>query len=187
MRVIRNGFRVVYEPNAIAYTEAPQSVSVFIRQRFRWMYGTLQAAWKHRSLILRKEGGALGMVALPNVLLFQVAFPLISPIMDLTMLWTVVVAFLNYMQHPSDGLGSAFWHTLIYYSLFLSVDFITALIAYLFEPEEDWKLLPWLIPQRFFYRQIMYYVAIKSFVAALRGPYVGWGKSQRYGSMQSVR
>ena len=186
MRIVRNGYKVVYEQSAHAYTEAPQTVAAFINQRFRWMYGTLQACWKHRSILLRRKGGTLGFIALPNVILFQIAFPLISPVMDFTMLWTTMEATLNYMQHPADGMSSGFWHCLFYYSLFLSLDMTTALVAYLFEPDEDWRLLPWLLLQRFFYRQLMYYVAIRSFLAALRGPRVGWGRVQRYGSVQAT-
>jgi hypothetical protein len=41
----------------------------------------------------------------------------------------------------------------------------------------------WLIPQRFGYRQIMYYVVIKAVVQALRGPRVGWSKLSRSGQV----
>jgi len=37
----------------------------------------------------------------------------------------------------------------------------------------------WLMLQRFGYRQIMYYVVVRSIVTALRGPFVGWGKLER--------
>ena len=187
MRIVRNGYRVVYEPEAHAFTEAPQSFRAFVNQRFRWMFGTLQACWKHREILLRRKGGTLGFIALPNVIIFQIVFPLISPVMDFTMLWTTIEALINYSQHPSAGMSSAFWHSLYYYGLFLSLDMTTALIAYLFEPDEDWRLLPWLLLQRFCYRQLMYYVAIRSFVAALRGPHVGWGKIQRYGSVKEIQ
>ncbi|HEX2583728.1 MAG TPA: glycosyltransferase [Steroidobacteraceae bacterium] len=187
MRIVRNGYRVVYEPDAHAYTEAPQTFRAFLNQRYRWMYGTLQACWKHREILFRRKGGTLGFIALPNVIIFQIAFPLISPVMDFTMLWTTIEALINYSQHPSAGMSSAFWHSLYYYGLFLSLDMITALIAYLFEPDEEWRLLPWLLLQRFCYRQLMYYVAIRSFVSALRGPYVGWGKIQRYGSVKEMK
>ncbi len=186
MRMVRNGYRIVYEPDAHAYTEAPQTFRAFVNQRFRWMYGTLQACWKHREILFRRKGGTLGFIALPNVIIFQILFPLISPVMDFTMLWTTIEALINYSQHPSSGMSSAFWHSVYYYALFLSLDTITALIAYLFEPDEEWRLLPWLLLQRFCYRQLMYYVAIRSFVAALRGPDVSWGKIQRYGSVREV-
>jgi peptidoglycan-N-acetylglucosamine deacetylase len=186
MRIVRHGYRIVYEPQAMAYTEAPQTFGAFVKQRFRWMYGTLQACWKHRDILFRRKGGTLGFIALPNVIVFQIAFPLISPVMDFSMLWTALEALLNYVQHPASGLSSGFWHTLYYYGVFLALDMSTALIAYLFEPDEDWRLLPWLLLQRFCYRQLMYYVAIRSFIAALRGPHVGWGRIQRYGSVSAT-
>jgi cellulose synthase/poly-beta-1,6-N-acetylglucosamine synthase-like glycosyltransferase len=77
------GYSIVYEDAAVALTEAPDTVRGFIRQRYRWMYGTMQAAWKHRDVLFRPRYGALGFVALPNVIVFQVLFPLVSPIMDL--------------------------------------------------------------------------------------------------------
>ena len=46
-------------------------------------------------------------------------------------------------------------------------------------PSEDLKLLIWLVFQRFLYRQLMYYVAIKSTLTAIRGTVVGWGKLER--------
>ncbi len=47
------------------------------------------------------------------------------------------------------------------------------------EPAEDKRLLAWLIPQRFVYRQLMYFVAIRSALAVLRGFEVGWGTLDR--------
>jgi hypothetical protein len=46
-------------------------------------------------------------------------------------------------------------------------------------------LLIWLFWQRFFYRQLMYYVAIKSTVTSLKGALVGWGKLQRKATVPS--
>jgi len=40
-------------------------------------------------------------------------------------------------------------------------------------------LLAWLIPQRLVYRQLMYFVAIRSALAVLRGFEVGWGTLDR--------
>lgn len=189
MRIVRLGLRVIFDGKAIAYTEAPQGVRAFVKQRFRWMFGTLQASWKHRNVLLRSRGGTLGAIALPNVLVFQIFFPLVSPVMDLLMLWTMLRALFGHQSHPNEIelMNSAFVQTLYYYGLFLVIDLATAILAYLFEPDEDWRLLLWLPLQRFFYRQLIYYVAIKSLVTALRGPQVGWGKSQRYGSVDSSR
>jgi hypothetical protein len=58
-------------------------------------------------------------------------------------------------------------------------------VAYTFEREEDWWLIIWLFPQRFFYRQLMYYVAIQSVISAVRGKMVGWGKLERKATVRA--
>ena len=81
MALLRRGYRVEYEDRALAYTEAPTNANGLMRQRFRWSFGILQAVWKHRAVFARK--GALGWVALPNILIFQILLPLVSPFIDL--------------------------------------------------------------------------------------------------------
>jgi len=65
------------------------------------------------------------------------------------------------------------------YALFVVVDLAAGALAFALERKEDWKLLLWLPLQRFAYRQLMYYVVVKSTIAALRGTRVGWGKLER--------
>ena len=48
MATCRAGWRVVYAPEARAWTEAPATLGQLWRQRYRWCYGTMQAMWKHR-------------------------------------------------------------------------------------------------------------------------------------------
>ena len=82
----RRGWRIGYDEEAIAWTEAPETASQLIRQRFRWTFGTLQSFWKHRDTLLRPKYGTLGLVALPNIFVFQLVLPLVSPIIDLMFL-----------------------------------------------------------------------------------------------------
>ncbi len=179
MEIRRLGHAIVYEDEAVALTEAPDTVRGFIRQRYRWMFGTLQAAWKHRDVLFRPRYGALGFVALPNIFIFQVLFPLISPVMDLLLLWSLGTAAANHWQHPAEFSADALWRVLFYYALFVTVDYLAAILAFALERRESWSLLVWLFWQRFFYRQLMYYVAIKSAFTSLRGVLVGWGKLER--------
>jgi len=178
--IIRRGYKVVYQEKAVAYTEAPDTIKDFLRQRFRWMLGTLQTAWKHTDALFRSRYGALGAVALPNIYIFQLVFALISPLMDLTILASLSWALWQRAHHPVDY--SAFFAVqklLTYYIFFLAVDFLTSAVAFTLEKNEDWKLLFWIIPQRFFYRQLMYFVAFKVVFSALKGKIVGWGKLRR--------
>lgn len=187
IQVRKLGYRIGYEENAIGLTEAPDSLRNLAKQRFRWSFGTLQCMWKHKTAFLNPKYGTLGFVAMPNVWIFQVFFPLISPIMDLMFIWTLVAAAISYFEHQQE-----YAHTptnlnevLFYYSLFLAVDWLGAFLAFLMEKAEQKKLLWWLLIQRFGYRQVMYWVMVKSVFTAIRGALVGWGKLERKATVQA--
>ena len=81
MALLQAGYWVNYEDRALAYTEAPTTANGLMRQRFRWSFGIMQAVWKHRAAV--KQKGALGWVALPNMVIFQILLPLVSPFIDI--------------------------------------------------------------------------------------------------------
>jgi cellulose synthase/poly-beta-1,6-N-acetylglucosamine synthase-like glycosyltransferase/peptidoglycan/xylan/chitin deacetylase (PgdA/CDA1 family)/spore germination protein YaaH len=186
LAMLRRGTRVIYDDRAIAWTEAPDSVSGLLKQRFRWVFGTLQAAWKQRDTLGRARFGTLGTVALPNLIIFGVIFPVISPLMDLQMLFSVIGALVESSQHPAEFSAEVFSQTLFYYALFVAVDLLAAALAFLLERREQWRLIFSLPLQRFSYRQLMYVVSIRALLAALRGHLVGWGKLERKATVSST-
>ena len=184
----RAGYSVAYADGAVAYTEAPDTLRGLAKQRFRWSFGTLQCTWKHRSAFFRSRYGSLGWIALPNVFLFQLLLPAISPIADLMFVYSILSVYINAASHRIDD---RLTYALVdlekvfaYYAVFLIVDWLAAVLAFLMEPEED-KQLTWLIfLQRFAYRQVMYWVVVRSFTAALSGRLVGWGTLDRKATVE---
>lgn len=179
LQIRKLGYQIGYEETAIGWTEAPQTLRQLAKQRYRWAYGTLQCLWKHRDALLRPKYGALGFVAMPNVWVFQIIFPLVSPVMDLLLVYTLFSALIDRIQQPSVYTFTNLRQVLFYYALFLAVDWSAACFAFVLERKERWRLLWWLFLQRFCYRQVMYYVMIKSVSTAFRGAVVGWGKLER--------
>jgi cellulose synthase/poly-beta-1,6-N-acetylglucosamine synthase-like glycosyltransferase/peptidoglycan/xylan/chitin deacetylase (PgdA/CDA1 family)/spore germination protein YaaH len=180
LTLIKRGYQVLYECEALAYTEAPDSVGPFLRQRFRWMYGTFQSLWKHREVYLRKKYGALGMFGLPNILIFQILFPLFSPIMDIALVFSFIwMSWRYFYQQANLSMMHDIRHILFYYLLFLAIDMLASVIPFILERKEKWRLLPLVPLQRFFYRQLIYIAAIKAVFMALKGKIVGWGKLVR--------
>ena len=183
LAIRRAGLSVAYADGAVAYTEAPDTLRGLAKQRFRWSFGTLQCTWKHRDAFFRRRYGSLGFIGLPNVFLFQLLLPAISPIADLMFVWSIASVWFNARVHTVDGrLAYALPNleqVLSYYAIFLLVDWLAAVIAFLMESDED-RSLTWLIfVQRFAYRQVMYWVVVRSFAAALSGRLQGWGKLER--------
>ena len=185
LRIRRLGYKIGYEENAIAWTEAPATLRALAKQRFRWAYGTLQCMWKHSGALMRPRYGALGFVAMPNVWIFQIIFPLISPVMDLMLFYTLFSAGLDWLQQPAGYTMTNLNQVLFYYALFLAIDWLAACFAFILERRERWRLLWWIFLQRFCYRQVMYYVMIKSVAVAVRGALVGWGKLERKATVEA--
>ncbi len=174
----RLGWRVSYDEEAIAWTEAPEKPGQLIRQRFRWTFGTLQSFWKHGDTLFRPKYGTLGWVALPNIFVFQLVLPLISPIIDLLFFGSVVLwaverwhfAWLPTIQASTDTL----LRSVFFFIGFLLIDVLTCVIAFALERKEDWTLLIPVLLQRFYYRQLMYVVLFRSVKEAVSGRPVGW-------------
>jgi cellulose synthase/poly-beta-1,6-N-acetylglucosamine synthase-like glycosyltransferase/spore germination protein YaaH/peptidoglycan/xylan/chitin deacetylase (PgdA/CDA1 family) len=168
LSVLKEGGRIVYATEARSITEAPEGARSLYRQRFRWSFGTFQCLWKHRANF---GHGSLGWVAMPNMLLFQVIFPLLSPLGDLVLVLSI--------------LRGDFTPVAIGYTMFLAMDLIGSLIAFRLDRRRMGSMAVILI-QRFYYRQFMYVVAIKALAASLRGRRHGWNKLERSASLSAA-
>jgi cellulose synthase/poly-beta-1,6-N-acetylglucosamine synthase-like glycosyltransferase/spore germination protein YaaH/peptidoglycan/xylan/chitin deacetylase (PgdA/CDA1 family) len=181
--LLRRGWRVTYAERAIAWTEAPDTLGALAKQRFRWSFGTLQCAWKHRDTLFRRRFGALGLVAMPNTWLFQLVLTALSPLADLLLVTSLVAVGVTWVQHGATYAIPAVAQLAALAGAFLALDWAAATVAFRMEPGEE-KRLAWLIAlQRFAYRQVMYWVVLRAFVAATRGRLVGWGTLERKGTV----
>ncbi|MEO6524099.1 MAG: glycosyltransferase [Mucilaginibacter sp.] len=168
MRILKQGYIVKNCAEAIAHTEAPESINMLLKQRFRWSFGVMQSFWKNRDALFNKKYKFFGMVGMPNILVFQIILPLFSPLADLMMIF---------------GLFGDHWQKiLIYYVAFVLVDLFVGVIAFKLEKEKYSKLV-YIIPQRFVWRQLMYYVLFKSIRRAVKGELSGWGVLKRTGNV----
>ena len=165
MAILRGGWRVVYQENARARTEAPATLRQLSQQRYRWSYGTMQAMWKHRrSIVERGASGRFGRRGLPLIGLFTVVLPLFAPLLDVL---TVFGAF--FLDR---------WITIIGWLAVLAVQTITAILAFRLDREPLRPL--WALPlQQLVYRQLMYTVLVRSAFTALTGRRLRWQKLKR--------
>ena len=169
LAVGRAGWRVVYEENARAWTEAPATLRGLWRQRYRWCYGTLQSVWKHRAAFWRPGERAIGRRGLPYLVLFQIALPLFAPLIDLFSIYGLL--FLD----PWTVLG--FWITFTGLQLLLG--------WYAFRLDHESPRVLWAMPlQQFVYRQLMYLVVVESVLTAIQGSRLHWRPIARRGEIE---
>jgi len=171
LAIHRAGYRVAYAPDAIAYTEAPETLRQLARQRFRWAFGTMQCVWKHSDLVFNHHFKALGWFSLPGIWFFQVFLVAFSPIIDLLFVQSLLFG------RAADVLP--------YFLGFMLCDLALAAVAVALEGL-PLKMSLRIIPQRFLYRPLLSYVIWKSLLQAMRGAWVGWGKLPRSASVPAT-
>jgi cellulose synthase/poly-beta-1,6-N-acetylglucosamine synthase-like glycosyltransferase/spore germination protein YaaH/peptidoglycan/xylan/chitin deacetylase (PgdA/CDA1 family) len=173
------GWRVEFDSSARAYTEAPDTVAGLLNQRFRWSFGTLQCLWKHRGDLFNRRRPVLGFVALPQIWLFQIFLTMASPLVDLAIVSSLGWAFYGHYFHPVEWSPDDTLRSLFYWAAFIFLDLSAGALGMALERRAPWGDLIWLPVQRFGYRQLMYWVVVRSVVTAIRGYRVGWGKLER--------
>ena len=172
MAICRAGWRVVYAPDARAWTEAPATLGQLWRQRYRWCYGTMQAMWKHRAPCSSaappaSSAGAACPTCSPSRCCCRCSRPSSTspPLYSIVFLASPQIAYvwLGFLALQLRRRG-----------LRVPPGRRTARAAV--EPAL----------QQFVYRQLMYLVVIQSVASALYGVRLRWQKLQRTGEMDAV-
>ena len=189
MNLLEQGFSVIYEDKALAFTEAPSNANGLARQRFRWSFGILQAIYKHKGAISKHR--AMGLFALPNILIFQIILPLVSPLIDLMFFGGCIHYALDKHFHPETASTDSFYKLLAFFVAFLAIDFATSVLAFALERKHpaskgDAWLLVHIWIQRFTYRQLFSWVLVKTVKRAIDGKPFNWDKLERTAQMSKA-
>ncbi len=186
MNLLEQGYSVIYEDQALAFTEAPVNMDGLMRQRFRWSFGILQAVFKHRGAIRKRR--AMGLFALPNTIIFQILLPLVSPLIDLMFVAGVFNYLYDLYFHPETASAASFEKLLAFFLAFLLIDFAASALAFTLERKhpaskgDAWLLFHiWI--QRFTYRQVFSVVLLKTVKRAVDGKPFNWDKLERTAKM----
>jgi cellulose synthase/poly-beta-1,6-N-acetylglucosamine synthase-like glycosyltransferase len=186
MGLLEARYKVIYDDHALAFTEAPANARSLMRQRFRWSFGILQAVFKHRAAA--RTNPAMGFFALPNILVFQILLPLVSPFIDFMFAWGVIQYLVDRHFHPDTASTGTVEKLLVYFMAFMVIDFMTSLLAFSLEPRhpankgDGWLLFHvWL--QRFSYRQLFSIVLFRTLKRAVEGRPFNWEKIERTARM----
>lgn len=187
IRIQRNGWKVMYDPSAMAWTEVPEGFGVLARQRFRWAFGTLQCLWKHRSILWTFKPIGLALIGIPQAWVLQIGFALIAPLIDVLLVFNIASAIVQRLQHGAGEVRVEVAVLALYWFGFTIIDALCGYAAYAMEPRRERCPVLLLIAQRLVYRQLMYWAVIRAIMAALRGPSVRWGRPKRRGQFGNRR
>lgn len=90
-------YRIKYAPDAICWSQVPETLSDLRKQRRRWQVGLCECMGKYRRLLGNVHFGAMGLVSYTYFLIYE----LLSPFIELFGLLTVAIAFAtNFINVP---------------------------------------------------------------------------------------
>jgi cellulose synthase/poly-beta-1,6-N-acetylglucosamine synthase-like glycosyltransferase len=166
LHLLRAGRRVVFAPQAIAWTEAPEGAGGLFRQRLRWLHGNLQCAWHHSAAWWTPAPWRVRLLALPNLWFAHLGVYLLLPL-------TLAYAGVARGEEAVEVLG---W---LFLALF-ALDVAAALTAYALD-RADPVDLAWAPSQRVGYPIFLWAVfAVVASRVARRAP-TPWNKLPRRG------
>jgi hypothetical protein len=132
----------------------------------------MQAVWKHRGALVNSRQWRVGRIGIPYLVLFQIALPLLAPLIDVFAIYGIV--FLD----PVPVIG--YWVAFNFLQL--------ALGWYAFRLDRESPRPLWAMPlQQFVYRQLMYLVVIESVLSAIAGTRIRWQQMERTGDVEVAR
>ncbi len=90
LRILKAGYKTMYEPRAIGYTEAPASMTSLAKQRYRWYRGSFQVLSKHKDMTFKRKYKRTGTFVMPWTIFNGIIYPWF---MFFVMMWLLVFWF----------------------------------------------------------------------------------------------
>jgi cellulose synthase/poly-beta-1,6-N-acetylglucosamine synthase-like glycosyltransferase/peptidoglycan/xylan/chitin deacetylase (PgdA/CDA1 family) len=179
--VLKMGWKIVYERDAISLTEAPENLNALFKQRVRWAFGNIQVLWKNRNIMLNAKFRWLGLVAMPfawNCFIGLVIGPFISMI-------TVGYGLYDFAVNGKFTADSKLILTaLFWYAMFMIVEFAVVFVSIWRDPSKaKFRLLPFFFVYTFIFPFFLFIVSISVLIKIFKGTPQGWGHLKRTGTV----
>lgn len=167
VKILAAGWKITYEPKAIAYTEAPEELLDILKQRYRWSRGILQTLRKQRRLLTHTQGNVTTPISLWYMLFEGLAWPVMNIFANLFFIWIALLYGMTKLL-------------VLWWVLLTVLDVIIAIHAIAME-KEDMKLAFYSFFYRFFYILIIDVCKVFATLEELLGLDMSWGKLARKG------
>jgi peptidoglycan-N-acetylglucosamine deacetylase len=167
------GAKVIFNNNAVAKTESPESFHDFYKQRYRWTYGRYEVLKKHNYMMFNPEYGVMGMFGLP--------YYLVTPVMNLAtavlFLFVIIVAAMK--------------SQLIIIAIYIGIAAFVAALAglyavYIDGHNDNYKVALYGVIQNLWFMYVIGYIDTKAWFDHLIEKRTKWNKVKRYGKNSMI-
>jgi biofilm PGA synthesis N-glycosyltransferase PgaC len=167
VKILADGWKINYEPKAVAFTEAPEALLDIIKQRYRWSRGILQALRKSRRLLVDTQGNATTGLSLWYMIFEGLVWPVMNIFANLFFVWIALIYGMTKLL-------------VLWWLLLTVLDLLIAIHAILME-KEQLSLAIYSVFYRIFYILIIDVTKVFATLEELLGLDMSWGKLARKG------
>jgi poly-beta-1,6-N-acetyl-D-glucosamine synthase len=89
-------YRIAYCPDAVCWTQAPESLHILRSQRKRWARGNIKNIFKYSSMMFVPKYKAVGLLSMPYTLIFETVGPYLKLTGYLALIGLVLQNMANY-------------------------------------------------------------------------------------------
>jgi cellulose synthase/poly-beta-1,6-N-acetylglucosamine synthase-like glycosyltransferase len=170
-------YRIVFQPDPVVWTEAPETAAQLARQRNRWQRGTLQVIEQHRHMLGNPRYGRIGLLALPYYAVFEVLGPVIEVAALLVTLLGLGMGLIDWEMAKLIFMAAILYGTVISIASVLLEELSFRRYLRLLDV---FKLLTAAVIENFGYRQLTTFWRLRGTIDYWRG-HTGWGTMTRKG------
>lgn len=170
-------YTVGFIPDPLCWTEAPESFTIFKKQRSRWMRGTIETLAIHKKMFLNPKYKLLGMLSVPYWFFFE----FLAPAVEFFGLLVTIIFII---------MGVVHWHfllLLVFFVYFFAVMFSTVALyaeerTYHKYPKikDLFRLFAGVFIEPVYFHILAVYAALVGYVEKVRGTH-SWGEMTRKG------
>ena len=175
----KRGYKIIFVPTPVCWTEVPDSLKNLRIQRIRWQRGGLESMWKHRGMLFNPKFGVVGCFGMPYLLLLEILGPTIEVTGYVITILGLLFGFISMTTALLFFIGSVLFGTMISISAVLLEEFTTRRYAH---PLDLASLIWAALLENFGYRQTNALWRFSGIFQALRTKKKKvWGKLKRRG------
>lgn len=171
-------YAIRYIPITLCWTEGPETLKIFMRQRTRWARGLAQLMFAHSKMLLNPSYGRMGLIVMP----FNFFFELLAPVVEfLGMIYYIFMTIFNLInwKYALVLLLFVYTYTVMITTISILWDQIT------FRYYKTWKEVFYLcvtpFMEFFLYHPLIVFFSLRGYYFFLTGKKHTWGDMQRRG------
>lgn len=173
LKILAAGWKIKYEPNAMALTEAPQKFHQLLKQRYRWTRGILQAIRKHKKHLYNPSINFNNTLVLWSMFYEALIWPAMNIFANLFFISIAIIYGMSQLVF--------FWWVAI-----MVLDMMAALFCIAAEKEEL-RLVPYAIFYRLVFVLMIDITKGMATIEEFLGIKMDWGKLDRVGLAQPTK